>query len=211
MSDLYPKYFPAQFFTGGHRHEGMINFMHECLRGIDHIKRTDFEIKTDNYLNNKIEFLDDCMKYIFSPDSASCCFESGQILEGEYNWEWMDELNIEPFVKGTLYLASAEDECNKYHTVTYSRKEVEGWVALCLDLVCSYLPCLKQRMFIMQVPFYDAEEAVDFIMKKLRGELAWSYGPCTPLSDEDLKQWYEVDYECLQAIEDFRHLQQSDS
>lgn len=121
-------------------------------------------------------------------------------LIGEWYWEDVITHYIKEFKKFEKYvvcLGFNDDDFDwnwawytercKYPFVTYSQDETQGWAAWYVTHLDEEYPGAKDFLYSVFREYFDPEERLSLIRKKLSGELEWSFG------------LVDATFECLQT------------
>ncbi|WP_200882907.1 hypothetical protein, partial [Cellvibrio mixtus] len=142
-------------------------------------------------------FLDKCaghIKAIFENRNSDPGYSIGNTnacvnLIGEWYWEDVVTHYIKEFKKFEKYVVclgfNDEDfdgiwtwysEGCKYPFVTYSQEETQGWAAWYVTYLDEEYPGAKNFLYSVFRQYFDPEERLALIRKKISGELEWSFG-----------------------------------
>jgi len=116
--------------------------------------------------------------------------ESTPQVTGYYDWEEMDELNIEEFEKHSAYVVSHEQFVD-FDIVMYSRREFEGLLTLSLREFYKQHPEWRSKFEQVEQEFYDRDAVYLELIEKLEGKIPWEHGPLG-VSEEKAKQWHAI-------------------
>ncbi|WP_200882908.1 hypothetical protein, partial [Cellvibrio mixtus] len=152
------------------------------LYASQHYSSTLFEEGARNI--NKI-FEDTNLDPGYSVGNTHACVK----LIGEWYWEDVITHYVKEFKKFEKYVVclgfNDEDfdsiwkrysEGCKYPLVTYSQEETQGWAAWYVVHLDEEYPGAKDFLYSVFRQYFDPEERLALIRKKISGELEWSFG-----------------------------------
>jgi hypothetical protein len=152
------------------------------------------------------------IKYIFEswnviaglcvPNTCACVN-----LQGEWYWEDIIPHYIKEFKKFEKYvvfLGFNEDDFDsmwtwyaegcKYPFVTYSQEETQGWAAWYVTHLDDEYPGAKDFLYSVLKKYFDPEEMLSFIRKKISGELEWSFGLVDTTFENSQAEWLKASH-----------------